>query len=103
MLRKTPWLGLLAAWAGVSLAQGTTVQSPARSAPAGATAPAPAGPAATPASRPVLERLDIRAQLMPRRYTTIAAEIGAKIAALPVPEGGAFRAGQLLEIGRAHV
>ena len=33
---------------------------------------------------------------MPRRYTTIAAEIGAKISGIPVPEGGAFRAGQVL-------
>ncbi len=33
---------------------------------------------------------------MPRRYTTIAAEIGAKVSSVPVPEGGAFRAGQVL-------
>lgn len=54
--------------------------------------------AATPATptKPVLERQEIRAQLMPRRYTTIAAEIGAKINRLAVPEGSAFRAGQLL-------
>jgi len=39
---------------------------------------------------------DIRAQLMPRRYTTIAAEIGAKVSAIAVTEGGAFRAGQWL-------
>ena len=43
-----------------------------------------------------MSRQDIRAQLMPRRYTTIAAEIGAKVAGLPVGEGGAFRAGQVL-------
>ena len=43
-----------------------------------------------------MARHDIRAQLMPRRYTTIAAEIGAKVSALPVAEGGSFRAGQLL-------
>lgn len=48
------------------------------------------------APRPALERHDIRAQLMPRRYTTIAAEIGAKVSSIPVPEGGAFRAGQVL-------
>lgn len=41
-------------------------------------------------------RQEIRAQLLPRRYTTIAAEIGAKVNRLPVPEGSAFRAGQLL-------
>lgn len=33
---------------------------------------------------------------MPRRYTTVAAEIGAKVNRLPLPEGGTFRAGQLL-------
>ena len=43
-----------------------------------------------------MERQEIRAQLLPRRYTTVAAEIGAKINHLPVAEGGAFRAGQLL-------
>lgn len=46
--------------------------------------------------RTVLERQEIRAQLMPRRYTTVAAEIGAKINHLPVPEGSAFKVGQLL-------
>ena len=53
-------------------------------------------PAAPAAPGPGLERQDIRAQLMPRRFTTIAAEIGAKINRLPVQEGGAFKAGQLL-------
>ncbi len=33
---------------------------------------------------------------MPRRYTTLAAEIGAKVDRMPVAEGGAFRAGWLL-------
>ena len=62
-------------------------------------APAPAPRAATsalPASGSAMARQDIRAQLMPRRYTTIAAEIGAKVSAIPVGEGGAFRAGQVL-------
>lgn len=49
-----------------------------------------------PATRPARERQEIRAQLLPRRYTTVAAEIGAKVNRLPVPEGGAFRAGQML-------
>ena len=52
---------------------------------------APAGPA-----KSALERQEIRAQLLPRRYTTIAAEIGAKVKRLPVSEGGTFKAGQLL-------
>ena len=60
---------------------------------------APPRPVAVPpaaAPKPVMERQEIRAQLMPRRYTTIAAEIGAKVNRLPVPEGAAFKAGQLL-------
>lgn len=57
-----------------------------------------APPAAAPAvgAKSATERQEIRAQLLPRRYTTIAAEIGAKVNRLPVPEGSAFRAGQLL-------
>lgn len=47
-------------------------------------------------SRQALEKQDIRAQLAPRRYTTIAAEIGAKISRIGVAEGGRFRAGQAL-------
>ncbi len=43
-----------------------------------------------------LEKREIRAQLTPRRYTTLAAEIGAKIQRLAVPEGGSFRAGEVL-------
>ncbi|WP_151449168.1 efflux RND transporter periplasmic adaptor subunit [Lacisediminimonas profundi] len=46
--------------------------------------------------RSSLERQEIRAQLLPRRFTTIAAEIGAKVSRLPVAEGGSFRAGQPL-------
>ncbi|MEN9905215.1 MAG: hypothetical protein RLZZ555_1780, partial [Pseudomonadota bacterium] len=53
-------------------------------------------PSSASAPRPAIERQEIRAQLMPRRYATIAAEIGAKINRLPVPEGSAFRAGQTL-------
>lgn len=52
--------------------------------------------AAAGGSSPAMARQDIRAQLMPRRYTTVAAEIGAKVSGLPVAEGSAFRAGQLL-------
>jgi len=56
--------------------------------PASAAVPQPA--AAT------LETREIRAQLSPRRYTTLAAEIGAKINRLPLSEGAAFKQGQLL-------
>ncbi len=43
-----------------------------------------------------MERQDIRAQLSPRRYTTVAAEIGAKINRINVVEGGRFMSGQTL-------
>ena len=59
-------------------------------------APSPVAPTdSTLTSRAGAER-EIRAQLTPRRYTTVAAEIGAKISQLPVTEGASFRAGQLL-------
>jgi len=70
------------------------------------TAPVPTVPATAPAAKKqvaalpgvgsALEQRDIRAQLAPRRYTTLAAEIGAKVQRLPVVEGAAFRQGQLL-------
>lgn len=63
----------------------------------------PASAADTPTALPAsvapktgIERQEIRAQLLPRRFTTVAAEIGAKINRLPLPEGAAFKAGQLL-------
>jgi RND family efflux transporter MFP subunit len=60
-------------------------------------AAAPAASAlAVPANAPAIERQEIRAQLMPRRYTTVAAEIGAKVNRIPLAEGSAFKAGQLL-------
>lgn len=49
-----------------------------------------------PPARAGFERQEIRAQLLPRQFTTLAAEIGAKVNKLPVPEGGAFKAGQAL-------
>lgn len=54
--------------------------------------------AQAPVARPAIERQEIRAQLMPRRYTPLAAEIGAKVSRLPIAEGGAFRAGQVLVV-----
>jgi RND family efflux transporter MFP subunit len=59
--------------------------------PALAAAPQPA-----PAAGGALASREIRAQLAPRRYTTLAAEIGAKINRLPLAEGASFRQGQLL-------
>ena len=43
-----------------------------------------------------VERSEIRAQLTPRRYTTIAAEVGARIRSLPVAEGASFASGAVL-------
>ena len=56
---------------------------------------APAPTVQAPASAG-LDRREIRAQLLPRRYTTLAAEIGAKVSRLPVAEGGSFLGGQTL-------
>jgi RND family efflux transporter MFP subunit len=39
---------------------------------------------------------EIRAQLTPRRFTTISSEIGAKVSDLHVSEGGSFKKGQAL-------
>jgi RND family efflux transporter MFP subunit len=47
-------------------------------------------------AQPVTEQREIRGQLTARRFTTIAAEVGAKISRLAVPEGSRFKAGQLL-------
>lgn len=66
--------------------------------PAEVVAQVPAKSVATAAvpAKPSLEQREIRAQLAPHRYTTLAAEIGAKVNRLPVKEGGAFKAGQSL-------
>ncbi|MDT7515453.1 efflux RND transporter periplasmic adaptor subunit [Rhodoferax mekongensis] len=66
-------------WLGVSACVSVSAKVP---------PPAPA--------RPAVERQEIRAQLMPRRFTTLAAELPAKVSNVHVPEGGAFRAGQVL-------
>jgi len=56
----------------------------------------PAAPAPSAQLRPALEKQEIRAQLSPRRFTTIAAEIGGRISRIGVTEGGRFKAGQVL-------
>ncbi len=90
------WTGLICLFmaVGVSCAQAA---EPAR-APAAVVAQVPAQSPAPPAApaKAALEQREIRAQLAPHRYTTLAAEIGAKINRLPVKEGGAFKAGQSL-------
>ncbi|WP_426318186.1 efflux RND transporter periplasmic adaptor subunit [Pseudoduganella sp. R-43] len=64
---------------------------------AAATLPLLSTQAATPPTvGAALDSREIRAQLMPRRYTTLAAEIGAKINRLPLAEGASFKQGQLL-------
>jgi RND family efflux transporter MFP subunit len=45
-----------------------------------------------------LERQELRAQLMPQRYTTLSAELGAKISRIAVKEGESFKAGQPLVV-----
>ncbi|HYD80778.1 MAG TPA: efflux RND transporter periplasmic adaptor subunit [Paucimonas sp.] len=56
-----------------------------------------AGPMTPPAAGATpLDKREIRAQLLPKRYTTLAAEIGAKVSRLPVAEGARFRAGDKL-------
>jgi membrane fusion protein, multidrug efflux system len=59
-------------------------------------APASASGAATLSSAPALDKFDIRAQLSPRRYTTLAAELGAKVNRITVKEGERIKDGQLL-------
>lgn len=58
----------------------------------------PARPATGPGAPPALtiDKQEIRAQLSPRNYTTLAAEIGAKINRIAVRPGQSFKAGQVL-------
>ncbi len=52
---------------------------------------------ATPSARVQgMDGQEIRAQLSPRRFTTLATEIGARIRSLPVGESARFRSGHLL-------
>jgi membrane fusion protein (multidrug efflux system) len=98
MVIRLPWkaLCLMAGMASSPVwAQATASPTPRPSAPVAGSA-ASSDAVATPSPRPTIERQEIRAQLMPRRYTTIAAEIGAKISAINVQEGSAFQRGQTL-------
>ncbi len=76
----------LAGW--VSLAMAQTAPNPSTS---------PSTSAAAPAD-PTGGTESVRVLLTPRRYTTLAAEIGARVDQLPVPEGAAFAAGDLLVV-----
>ena len=48
------------------------------------------------AQRYALDRMEMRAQLSPQRYTTLSAELGAKINKIAVKEGERIHAGQTL-------
>lgn len=61
-----------------------------------ADAPKPALPGSTVGIDATQDAREIRAQITPKRYTTLSAEIGAKISRLPVQEGSAFKSGQML-------
>jgi membrane fusion protein (multidrug efflux system) len=80
----------------LALVAGTAVPAAAQSPRPVNVALAPAATAAATPARSQLEKQDIRAQLSPRRFTTLAAELGAKVNRVPVKEGDSFRAGQLL-------
>ncbi len=91
-------LAALLLCAGPALAQETAPPAAARPLSAPLAMPDPVTPSlpASPAPSSAIERQEIRAELVPRRYTTIAAEIGAKISRIDVPEGGRFQSGQTL-------
>lgn len=84
-------------FAGLSLAAAATTNAAAVNAESARLPPAAQSAALPHASaRPGLEQREIRAQLAPRRFTTLAAEIGAKINRLSAQEGASFRQGQTL-------
>lgn len=101
MVMTRAWGVAAGVWLGLSgLVHAQSVLPPVRQGqavrpPSEAPAPTPA-PAAEAPPRMALERQEIRAQLLPQRYTTLAAEVGARIASLPLPEGSRFARGQLL-------
>lgn len=83
-------LGLVASLAGAQPPQPVAVTAAVRPLPVAATSmtsPTPAGLADAP---------ELRAQLAPRRYTTLAAEIGARVQRLTVRDGSTIRNGELL-------
>jgi RND family efflux transporter MFP subunit len=84
LMRFAAWLALLSACL-TGTAQGQLIErSPAEEARPRAAAPAPRASG------------EVRAQLTPRQYTTLAAEIGARVSRVPVAEGESFRQGEVL-------
>lgn len=91
-------LGAPAAFGASSGQQTLPATSKPAAAPSPATRVAMAAPAtqAAPVAPVVSDGPELRAQLSPRRYTTLAAEIGARVQRLTVREGSAIRAGETL-------
>lgn len=92
-LRRIAGIAALSCVASVAFAQAAR--------PVTVAAARPLTPAALPAglpsvAPPAADGPELRAQLSPRRYTTLAAEIGARVQRLTVREGSAIRAGELL-------
>lgn len=81
------------AWAVTALCVLTHATANAQTRP-----PVPVSAAPRPAAAPaaLLDAREVRGQLSPRRYTTLAAEIPAKVLKVYPKEGGAFKAGQTL-------
>jgi membrane fusion protein (multidrug efflux system) len=63
---------------------------------AGQVAAQVAKPDASRSGTHALDKADIRAQLSPRNFTTLSAEIPARVARIAVREGNSFKAGQVL-------
>lgn len=81
-----------------SLAASLAAAQPPQHLAAAALRPVPAAaPPAVP-DRPagLVDAPELRAQLTPRRYTTLAAEIGARVQRLTVRDGSSIRSGELL-------
>lgn len=78
------------------LAAGFAALACAASATLAQTATRPVAMVAPSAAPSATDGPELRAQLAPRRYTTLAAEIGARVQRLTVREGSAIRAGELL-------
>lgn len=91
-----PWPGMR----GVAGASAYTLVALALTAAHASASGLPAEPATTSATTSVEQSVaqseQLRAQLTPRDYTTLAAEISAKVRRISVKEGQAFHAGQVL-------
>jgi membrane fusion protein (multidrug efflux system) len=86
-----------ALWACAGAAVAAPPTAPPTALAAAPVAVSRAGPAPAPASsHGAGSTPELRAQLSPRRYTTLAAEIGARVQHLAVTDGAAIRAGQVL-------